>query len=80
MSFFDALGMGLGFTIGLVSLGIVREFLGSGTVFGVTVLPSFFPRTTIMILAPGAFFALGFMIAGINYIRKILQNQKRRAL
>lgn len=69
LSFFDGLGMGLGFTVSLTALGAVREILGLGEVFGFTILPEFFPRTVIMILAPGAFFALAFMIAGLNYIR-----------
>jgi len=68
-SFFDGMGMGLGFTVGLVALGAVREVLGFGEIFGIMILPEFFPRTTIMILAPGAFFALAFMVAGLNYIR-----------
>ena len=69
LSFFDGLGMGLGLTAGLMALGAVREILGLGELFGMTVLPEFFPRTVIMILAPGAFFALGFMVAGLNYYR-----------
>lgn len=69
LSFWDGIGMGLGFTVGLVVLASIREVLGFGELFGFTVLPEFFPRTTIMILAPGAFFALGFIIAGINYVR-----------
>ena len=68
-SVIDGIGMGLGFTAALVILGTVREVLGLGELFGFTVLPEFFPRTVIMILAPGAFFALGFMIAGLNYLR-----------
>ena len=69
LSFWDGVGMGLGFTVGLVALGIIREVFGLGQVFGITVMPDFFPRTVIMILAPGAFFALAFMIAGLNYLR-----------
>ena len=69
LSFWDGAGMGLGFTAGLTALGAVREILGLGQIFGMTVLPEFFPRTVIMILAPGAFFALAFMIAGLNYMR-----------
>jgi electron transport complex protein RnfE len=69
LSFWDGAGMGLGFTAGLAALGMIRELLGLGEIFGLTVLPEFFPRTTIMILAPGAFFALAFMIAGLNYFR-----------
>lgn len=69
-SFFDGVGMGLGLTVSLVALGSVRELLGLGQIFGVTILPEFVPRTVIMILAPGAFFALAFMMAGLNYLRR----------
>jgi len=69
LSFWDGIGMGLGFTTGLVVLASVREILGFGEIFGITILPEFFPRTTIMILAPGAFFAMAFIIAGMNYMK-----------
>ena len=69
LSFWDGLGMGLGFTLGLTALGMIREILGFGQIFGFTILPEAFPRTTIMILAPGAFFVLAFMVAGLNYLR-----------
>ena len=69
LSLWDGLGMGLGFTAGLVALGIVREILGLGQVFGFDIIPEFFPQTIIFILAPGAFFALAFMIAGLNFLR-----------
>ncbi|MCL1998458.1 MAG: RnfABCDGE type electron transport complex subunit E [Turicibacter sp.] len=69
-SFFDGIGMGLGLTVGLTLLGMVRELLGVGELFGITILPDFFPRTIIMILAPGAFIALGFMIALVNHMRR----------
>ena len=62
-SFFDGVGMGLGFTIGLASIGIVRELIGAGTVFGVQVMPSFYQPITIFILAPGAFFVLAMLAA-----------------
>jgi len=62
--------------VALLALGIVREFLGMGSVFGITVLPEFFPRTTAMILAPGAFIALGFMIAILNYLRRHIAARK----
>lgn len=68
LSFWDGIGMGLGFTVGLILLGMVRELLGFGELFGLAIMPDFFPRTTIMILAPGAFFALAFMVAALNYI------------
>lgn len=68
-SLFDGLGMGLGFTLSLTVLGIVREVLGAGTAFGVTVMPSFYTPATIFILAPGAFIVLGLLMAAFNHIR-----------
>ena len=62
-SIFDGIGMGLGFTLGLTCIGIVRELLGAGKIFGMTV---FNGGATIFILAPGAFFVLAFLIAFQN--------------
>ena len=68
-SMFDGIGMGLGFTIGLTSIGMVREFLGSGSLFGLAILPETFPTITIFILAPGAFFVLSCLVAAQNYVK-----------
>ena len=68
-SFFDGVGQGLGFTIALCVLGLVREFIGAGTAFGIQILPTTFPQTLILIMAPGAFFALGMLMALFNYFR-----------
>ena len=68
-SAFDGIGMGLGFTIALGCMGLVREFIGSGTAFGVTVLPEAFPRTLLFVMAPGAFFTLACMMAVLNNIK-----------
>ena len=68
-SIFDGIGMGLGFTMALTLIGTVRELLGSGSLLGVTVLPEAFPRTILMILPPGAFCTLAFLIAGFNALR-----------
>lgn len=62
----DGLGMGLGFTIALGCMGLVREFIGSGTAFGMTVLPEAFPKTLLFVMAPGAFFTLACMMAILN--------------
>ena len=63
---FDGIGMGLGFTIALGCMGLIREFIGSGTAFGMTVLPEAFPRTLLFVMAPGAFFTLAVMMAVLN--------------
>ncbi|MCI8342128.1 MAG: electron transport complex subunit E [Firmicutes bacterium] len=66
-SFFDGIGMGLGFTLALTVLGLVRELIGSGTAFSIRVLPEAFPQTLILIMAPGAFLALGVLMAILNH-------------
>jgi len=65
-SILDTLGMGIGFTIALVILGSIREFLGSGGVFGYKILGDYFRPWVIMILPPGAFLTLGVLIGFIN--------------
>jgi electron transport complex protein RnfE len=55
----NAAGMGVGFTIGLLSLGVVREILGAGTLFGITLFGAGFQPWVIMVLPPGGFFVLG---------------------
>ncbi|HNH35683.1 MAG TPA: electron transport complex subunit E [Rhodocyclaceae bacterium] len=55
----NATGMGAGFTIGLLSLGVVREILGAGTLFGVSLFGANFQPWVIMVLPPGGFFVLG---------------------
>jgi electron transport complex protein RnfE len=70
-SIFDGLGMGLGFTIGLTCIGLVRELLGAGQIFGAQVLSlSWFTPITIFVMAPGAFLVLAFLVAGMNIVRK----------
>lgn len=66
----DGFFMGIGFTLALVFIGSIREILGAGTFFGITVLPELFPKTLIMIFAPGAFFTIAFIIAAINYFKQ----------
>lgn len=71
-SVFDGIGMGLGFTVGLTAIGIVRELLGSGAVFGYRVMPAAYEPFTIFVLAPGAFFVLSCLVALQNKIKKNL--------
>ena len=68
-SIFDGIGMGLGFTVGLTSIGIVRELIGAGTVFGFQIMPTSYEPVTIFILAPGAFFVLSCLVAAQNKIK-----------
>lgn len=68
LSAFDGIGMGLGFTMSLTILGIIRELLGAGTVFGMQILPKTVSPIAIFIKAPGAFIVLAFMVAVMNAI------------
>lgn len=68
-SFFDGLGCGLGFTFALTLLGATRELLGVGKLFGAAVFPEDYGML-LFVLAPGAFIALGYLIAIVNKIRK----------
>ena len=65
----DGIGIGLGFTIGLTLLGICRELLGNGTVFGLECIPSDYSML-LFILPPGAFITLGYIIAVVNKFKK----------
>jgi electron transport complex protein RnfE len=75
----DGLGMGAGFTAALLVIGSVREFLGNGSWFGLTLLDPSFPRTVIMLLPPGAFITLGCLIALLNYLRGGRRKEKGAA-
>ncbi|MBU3810323.1 MAG: electron transport complex subunit E [Candidatus Niameybacter stercoravium] len=68
-SLFDGLGMGLGFTLALTAIGTVREILGAGSLFGISVMPATYEPAIIMILAPGAFFTLAILMAILNAIK-----------
>jgi len=71
-SILDGAGMSLGFTLALVSIGVIRELLGAGSVFGLFI---FDPATaaTIMILPPGAFITIGFIMAFLNKLENKVQ-------
>lgn len=63
LSTLDGIGMGLGFTVALVAIGAVREIVGNGTIFNLSVMPNSYEPVTIFILAPGAFFVLAILTA-----------------
>lgn len=71
-SLMDGVGIGLGFTLGLTLLGICREILGAGSVFGYTLLPETY-NMLMFVLPPGAFITLGYLVAIIN---KLTAKQK----
>ncbi len=68
-SLFDGVGIGLGFTLGLTSLGVCRELLGAGSVFGLQLLPETC-NILLFVLPPGAFITLGFLVAIVNRLKK----------
>ena len=73
----DALGMGAGFTLGLLIIGVVRELLGNGAVFGIELHHDASAHVLIMVMAPGAFFTLGTVIMIRKYLRSKRGEVKR---
>lgn len=69
-SLIDGLGMGIGFTLSLFILGALRELLGSGTLLGISIFGAGYVPVLVFILPPGAFIALGFLLAGMNKISR----------
>lgn len=69
-SMLDALGMGLGFTFGLLCLGAVRELLGSGSLFNVVIFPDHFQEWVVMMLPAGGFFTLAIWLLIFNAAKK----------
>ncbi len=69
LSIFDGIGIGIGFTVGLVSIGIVRELLGNGTIFDLRIMPASYEPISIFIMAPGAFFVLALLCALQNKLK-----------
>ncbi len=66
LSIFDGIGMGLGFTVALLTIGTVRELLGAGTWFGMTVTANLFEPALIIILPPGGFLVFGIIMGLVN--------------
>jgi Na+-translocating ferredoxin:NAD+ oxidoreductase subunit E len=67
-SFFDGFGMGCGFALAMVSIGVIRELFGAGTIFGAQIMGASYNPVLIMILPPGGFILIGLMIASFNLI------------
>ena len=90
LSFFDGLGMGLGFTVALTLIGIVRELLGAGELFGIPVINNLlsaifgagkveYVPISIFVLAPGAFFVLATLTAAQNKIKRSMEQKGKNA-
>lgn len=71
----DGLGMGLGFTMSLTFLGAVREIIGNGTFFGMSILWDSFEPFSVMVKAPGAFLCLGVILGLMNWVS--MRQQKK---
>ena len=69
-SLLDAAGTGFGFIIALLMMGTVREVLGNGTLLGVSVLGANYEPWVVMVLPPGGFLTLGFLLLGLSWIEK----------
>ena len=69
-SFQDAVGVGLGYTLALSFVGSVREILGAGTLLGFPVLSASYQPILLMLMPPGAFITMGFLFAGVNYLKQ----------
>jgi len=76
LSALDAIGMGAGFTIALVIIGSIREILGSGTWMGIALTKDLFSPAAIMILPPGGFLVMGFLIAAVNKVSLVRTGKK----
>jgi electron transport complex protein RnfE len=75
----NAAGMGLGFTIGLSSLGVVREILGNGSLFGISLFGPSFQPWVVMVLPPGGFFVLGSWLLFFSWLARRKQNKLAEA-
>ncbi|MDD3363735.1 MAG: electron transport complex subunit RsxE [Syntrophomonas sp.] len=75
-SFVDGLGMGCGFTLAMLIIGVIREVIGNGTLLGYQVLPSSYEPALIMILAPGAFILIGYLVGASNILIKHIEKAK----
>lgn len=79
-SFFDGLGMGSGFTLAMVSIGVIRELFGMGTIFGIKVFGAWYNPALIMILPPGAFMLIGYMVGGFKILNERWEKSRQRKL
>ena len=69
-SLLDGLGMGIGFTAALLVIGVVREALGSGSIFGVSIFPETFQTWTIMVLPSGGFLIMAMWLLLVNWVKQ----------
>ena len=79
LAIMDGLGMSLGFTIALLSIGMIREILGSGSLFNISLFGDTFEPWVIMILPPGGFLVLGFLLLFFNWFTERRKGEKVRS-
>ncbi|MBC3898647.1 electron transport complex subunit RsxE [Acetobacterium malicum] len=72
-SFFDGLGMGTGFTLALLLIGCIREFLGAGSIFGIPVIGDWYDPALIMILPAGGFILIGYLVGGFKMLTEYME-------
>ncbi len=77
-SFFDGLGMGCGFTLAMVIIGTIRELFGNGSILGIQIFGQWYNPALIMILPPGAFILLGYMVGAIKLFDSNKEKQKSK--
>lgn len=75
-SILDAIGMGIGFTATLTLMGAIRELIGAGTIFGLTVTAQFIDPMIVMLLPPGGFFVFGILVAVSNKLAEKMGKEK----
>ena len=76
----DALGMGVGFTVALLWIGVVREILGSNSLFGIALFPDTFQTWTVMVLPSGGFFAMAMWLLLVNWLKKRQEDAEAETL
>ena len=74
----DGIGMGFGFTLALTLIASIRELIGNGTVFGISLLPATYEPMILLILAPGAFITFGLLLGGVNAVTAKFQKNKSK--
>lgn len=75
----DGLGMGIGFTLAITLMGVIREIIGTGAIFGVPVLPATYEPMIIIIMASGGFMTFGLLLGAFNLVfNKIEKNRMRK--
>lgn len=78
-SIVDGIGMGLGYTMAIMSISIIRELFGAGTLFGIQIFPESYPGIGVFLAAPGSFIILGSLIAGFRWILTSKDRKRKNA-